>query len=229
VAAVGEGVAAGYRAVEIVTAAMAESVRRRPPDPVADESFARRPRGRSRRRSVRGGGMAAAGRAGDRGSLIGELADLTADLFDALGEAAEEIAGHFDEQPECPGIELDGVAGDEHGAAGEFEIRNTGESALRRVRFVATDLIGAGGALPAEAVELRCGDAEEIPRIPIGGSATVTVTIRIAEEAPPGTYRGVICAQAEPRRGMDELGLEDAWTLLELYVRRPRHRRVVPE
>jgi hypothetical protein len=226
VAAVGEGVAAGYRAVEIVTAAMAESIRRRPVDPIADEPFGRRARGRS---SGRSGPRrrAAARRAGDRGSLIADLADLTADLLDALGEAAEEVAGHFDEQSECPQVELDGVAGDE--VESEFEIRNTGESALRGVRFVATDLVGARAVLPAEVMVLRRGDAEEIPRIPVGGSATVTVTIGIPEDCPAGRYRGVISARAEARHGIDEPGLEDAWTLIELHVRRPRRRRVVED
>jgi hypothetical protein len=227
VAGVGEGVAAGYRAVEIVATAMAESARRRPSTPFADEPRSRRARRGSGARSGRRGRTAAVGSGGDRESLIGDLADLTADLFEALGEAAQEFAGRFDEEPECPRIELDGVAGDPDGATSEFEIRNTGESALRGVRFVATDLVGARAVLPAETVETRHRDAEEIPRIPVGGCATVTVTIRIPEDAPAGTYRGVLLARAEGRRGTDELALEDAWTLLELYVRRPRHRRVV--
>ena len=55
----------------------------------------------------------------------------------------------------------------------------------------------------------------------------MTVAIAIPEDAPPGTYRGVISTRSAAPAGRRAAGdgLADAWSLLELEVKAAESRR----
>lgn len=236
VAGVGEGVAAGYRAVESVVEGMAESLRRRPGASSARGASARQRTGRTagaRRRSTGKGPGRASGRARASSTTGDELADLIAALLDRFGEAAQDIAGYigerdwFDGPAECPRLGLDGVPGAL--AEDEFRFTNTGSSALRELGFEATDLLGAAARIDAGQVGFEPQDKERSARLRPGGSTMVTLTVAIPDEVPAGTYRGVIATRsaAPVARGAAEGGPEGAWALLELEVGATDPRRVI--
>jgi hypothetical protein len=220
IAGVGEGVAAGYRAVEAVAEGLAESLRQRPGAGVGSRTGARQRTGRT---GTRRGEQAT--------TLVGEIAGLTADLLGRLGEAAQEIAGHIGEQPgegpACPTIALRGFPGERTGH--EFLLTNVGATALGEVKFEATDLVSpSADPIPAGAVLFGYRDEERTARIRPGGSREFAVAVEVPGDAAVGTYRGVIVGHsAAPRgRAATEGGPEGAWALLELEVAATERRRV---
>jgi hypothetical protein len=165
-------------------------------------------------------------RGGSSRATVGEdLTDLTAELFDRLGETLRELAGVIAErgpsrgEGALPALALSGVAGET--ASVPFRFTNTGEAALDEVGFVATALLGAAAAIDASAVHVGWPDGTSLrPR----GSIELTLQVEIPDDAPPGSYRGVIAAGMPPRtdrgraRGLAEAGPEDAWALVLVEV-----------
>jgi hypothetical protein len=163
-----------------------------------------------------------AGRSSSARATVGEdLTDLTAELFDRLGETMREIAGVIaDRTPSrgadaVPALALSGVAGETVGLA--FRFTNTGEAALKDVGFEATPLLGEAGDIDSRSIHVDWpGDAALRPR----GSIELTLQVAIPEDAPPGSYRGVIAARtpAPEGRRRAEAGPEDAWALVQLEI-----------
>jgi hypothetical protein len=157
--------------------------------------------------------------------VTGRTTDLFVELLDRFGEAVQDIAAGIDKrewsggEPDCPTLELRGVPG--HRAGVEFDFTNTGPSALVRVAFEATDLLGPTTRIDASAVRFKHEeDYPHIPRVGPGGRARVTVTVRIPKNTPDGTYRGLIAARSAAPAGRAEAegGPNDAWSLIELEV-----------
>lgn len=220
-----EGVAAGARVVENVVDTLAENVRRRSRPSYATGASGRKREGRSEGRRGRSKGAATAGsdREPASATAVGEIADLTADLLGRLGEAAQDIADSIGERewfpPECPTVDVYGYPG-ERAKKAKFRFTNTGPSALAKVGFEATDLIGAKDRIEAGQIHFRHGDDEVIPRIGPGRSAIITVEIEIPESATADIYRGVMAARSATLAGREEAeaGPQGAWALLELDV-----------
>jgi hypothetical protein len=154
----------------------------------------------------------------------GRTTDLFVELLDRFGEAVRDIAAGIDKrewfagEPDCPTLELQALPG--HSAGVEFDFTNTGPSALAGVAFEATDLLGAATRIDAGAVSFQHEDYPHIPRVGPGGRARVTVTVTVPENAPDGTYRGLIAARSAAPAGRAEAegGPNDAWSLIELEV-----------
>ena len=227
---IGDGVAAGYRAVESVVAGANESVRMRPSAAAA-----------AGRRSTRRSGPAAtaarsqAGRPKAPGrttadrpppTLMGEIADVAAEVLDGLGEAVREIAGHLAERDRFGdaalhhAVELSGAPGET--ATDEFLLTNTGQTALKGLKFDQTNLIGAAGYTIRRAAVTLTPTATprgrgSTNRIAPAGSTTITVAVKIPAGAPAGMYRGIVCAQFG--QDADRTDAADGpWTLIELEV-----------
>jgi hypothetical protein len=226
---IGDGVAAGYRAVESVVAGANESVRMRPSAAAAAAG----------RRSTRRSGSAATGARSPGGrpkapgrttadrpppTLMGEIADVAAEVLDGLGEAVREIAGHLAERDRFEdaalhhAVELSGAPGDT--ASDAFLLTNTGQTALKGLTFDQTNLIGATGyTIRRAAVTLtptprgRSGTNRVAP----AGSTTVAVAVKIPAGAPAGMYRGIVCAQFGEDADRTD-GADGPWTLIELEV-----------
>ena len=220
-----EAAAAGARVVEDAVDTLAESVRRTSRTGYATGSAPREREARRaerRRRSKDKARSPRARREPGSESVVGEIADLTSDLLDRLGDAAQDIADSIGERdwfpPECPTIEPHGPAGGV--AKVRFRFTNTGASKLEEVRFEATDLLGATDRIDAGDVHFRFGDDEVIPRIGPGKSRMVTLKIEIPPEQPADIYRGVIAARSGGLAGREaaEAGPEGAWALVELEV-----------
>jgi hypothetical protein len=99
---IGDGVAAGYRAVESVVVGANQSIRMRSAAPAAEA--ATRPSTRRRTASARTGNpgsqrtaptRAAPAAAPPPTTLLGEIADVAADVLDGLGDAVREVASHL--------------------------------------------------------------------------------------------------------------------------------------
>jgi hypothetical protein len=248
-----EAVAAGYRTVESVFDAFAQSLRRRPgagyargAPPPGPGFRAAGPRAgfRAGPRAGGGAGLRADPRAGfaaesvagsaRRGLLSGRgrdpigttapggFADLTAELFDLLGEILQDVAGGiggFDWFGlESHTIELVGAAGKPTDA--KFWFTNSGTTALGPVTFEATSLIGAAGTeIGADAVSFT---PQPDPNAQIQPGITVECKVTVAipgGTTPPGFYRGVVVARtAPPTGGAPAEAGPDAWALLELEV-----------
>jgi len=230
VTAAGEAAAAGYRGLENVYASLRESLRRSPP------RFERAASARERtaRASGRRAGPARTGAApaapapaahdAAPHSIVTEIADLTADMLDRLGEAAREIATHIAERDrgeapaDVPRLELQAPPGAT--AKVQFSFRNTGAVALKQVTFVATHLLGAGVYIESDAVRFEHEGKGHVERMAPGALTEVTVAVDIPDDAVPGTYRGVIAAGSPPptaRRAYEGAPV-GAWALLELDV-----------
>jgi hypothetical protein len=163
-----------------------------------------------------------------RPPVTGNAADLFVELLERFGEAVQDIAAAiaerewFDGEPECPMLELQGPPGGS--ASVEFDFTNTGPSALAKVMFEATDLLGATKQIDASEVSFKYDEHEKepsIPRVGPGGRARVIVAVKkIPDEAPAGPYRGVIAARSAAPKGRAEAegGPEDAWAVIELEV-----------
>ena len=157
--------------------------------------------------------------------MIGELADLTAEFLDGIGDAVREIAGHIAERhgieddPRHHTLGLEGVPGET--VHDEFLFSNTGPTALKDIDFEKTSLIGAAAApIRAGAIRFKLGGEGTVDRVRPGGSTTVTVAVRIPADAAPGTYRGVVCARFASDDDRTEVGAGPvgAWALIELEV-----------
>jgi hypothetical protein len=233
VTGIGDGVHAGYRAVESVVLGVAESARMRAERPVsraasaATSAGARKtppPRG-SRTRRTRSGGRTPAPDSPPV-TIVGELADLAVELLDGLGGVARDIAGQvadhdrIEDDARHHTISLEGVAGET--VDEDFLLSNTGPTGLRKLTFVSTDLIGVpADPIPAAVITCTAKRAGSVERVRPGGSATVTVEIAIPEAAAPGAYHGILCARFESPddRTEAEAGPVGAWALIDLEVR----------
>jgi hypothetical protein len=238
VAGIGEGVAAGYRAVESVVVGVSESARMRSATRAAGTAASATTRPRARRAQPAGTRARSAGqprttprtmprtvRDTTPPTIIGELADLTAELLDGIGDAVREIAGHiaerdrFEDDPRHHTLELEGPPGET--VRDEFLLSNTGPTALKDLDFEKTNLIGAAATpIRAGAIKLKPEAEGTIDRVRPGGSTTVTVSIKIPADAAPGRYRGVVCARfaSDDDRTEAEGGPIGAWALIELEV-----------
>ena len=209
VAGVSEGVAAGYRALELVIDGLGESMRRNPRAVDPSQTRARR---------------AGAGSAPPAGGADADLAELIAEVLARVADSLKDVSEHVRVRqpgvlpPERPVLGLRGPAGT--AVTDEFRITNTGASALRKIEFEVTDLIGAAGEISADAVTVDVHGSERVERLRPRGSAAPTVTVAIPADAHAGMYRGVIAARAEGARGREpaEAGRDGAWALLELEV-----------
>jgi hypothetical protein len=224
----GDGVAAGYRAVESVVAGANESVRMR-------SGAAATTGRRSTRRSASAatGARSQAGRARVPGrtaadrpppTLMGEIADVAAEVLDGLGEAVREIAGHLAERDRFEdaalhhAVALSGVPGET--ATDEFLLTNTGQTALKGLKFDQTNLIGAAAhTIRRAAITLTPTPRGRgsTGRVAPAGSTTVTVAVKIPAAAPAGMYRGIVCAQFA-HDGDRTDAADGPWTLIELEV-----------
>lgn len=234
VAGIGEGVAAGYRAVESVVVGVSESARMRSATRAAGTAASAATRPRARRAQPAGTRARSAGqprttprtvRDTTPPTIIGELADLTAELLDGIGDAVREIAGHiaerdrFEDDPRHHTLELEGPQGET--VRDEFLLSNTGPTALKDLDFEKTNLIGAAATpIRAGAIKLKPEAEGTVDRVRPGGSTTVTVSIKIPADAAPGRYRGVVCARfaSDDDRAEAEGGPIGAWALIELEV-----------
>lgn len=234
VTGIGDGVHAGYRAVESVVLGVAESARMRAERPVSRAASAATSAGARRTARPQQAPRASRARSGGRASaadippvtIVGELADLAVDLLDGLGEVARDIAGQvadhdrFEDDTRHHTISLEGVAGET--VDEDFLLSNTGPTGLRTLSFVSTDLIGVPpDPIPAGVITCTPKRAGSVERVRPGGSATVTVQIAIPEAAAPGAYHGILCARFESPddRTETEAGPVGAWALIDLEVR----------
>jgi hypothetical protein len=233
VTGIGDGVHAGYRAVESVVLGVAESARMRAQRPVtraasaATSASARRtaPPQASRTTRPRSGGRTSAAQTPPV-TIVGELADLAVELLDGLGEVARDIAGQvadhdrIEDDAHHHTISLEGVAGEN--VDEDFLLSNTGPTGLRELTFATTDLIGVpADPIPSGVITCTPKRAGSVQRVRPGGSATVTVEIAIPEAAAPGAYHGILCARFESPddRTEAEAGPVGAWALIDLEVR----------
>jgi hypothetical protein len=219
VAGVSEGVAAGYKALELVIDGLGESLRRNPRAGDPSETRARR---------------AGAGGAPPAGGADADLAELIAEVLGRVADSLKDVSEHVRVRrpgalpPERPVLGLRGPAGT--AVTDEFRITNTGASALREIEFEVTDLIGAAGEIPADAVTVDVHGNKQVARLRPRGSATPTVTVAIPADTHAGMYRGVIATRVAGTRGREpaEAGRDGAWALLELEVIRTDRRPEKP-
>jgi hypothetical protein len=229
IAGIGDGVAAGYRAVESVVVGANQSVRMRSAAPAA--AATRASTGRRKPQASRTGDAAGRRTAPTRAApaaapttLLGEIADVAADVLDGLGDAMREVASHmtddrFDDGALHHILELEGAPRET--ATGEFLLSNTGPTALKGLTFAKTSLIGAApNPIAASAVTLSPVGNGTTARVRPGGSTTVTVAVKIPAGAAAGVYRGVVCAQFDSDDDGDlaDEGPVSAWALIELDV-----------
>jgi hypothetical protein len=156
---------------------------------------------------------------------VGDVADMTAQFLDGLGEAVREIAGHLAERDRFADVaqhhtlELAGAPGET--PTDEFLLTNTGPTALKQLAFEKTNLIGAAATpVRASAVSFNPDSQGTVGRVRPGGSTTITVAVKIPPRTPPGIYRGVVCARfaSSDDRTEAAAGPVGAWALLELDV-----------
>jgi hypothetical protein len=238
VAGIGEGVAAGYRAVESVVVGVSESARVRSATRAAGAAAASAATTARARTATPAGARARSAAAStaqprtmprtarDRPppTIIGELADLTVEVLDGMGDAIREIAGHierdrFEDDPRHHTLELEGAPGET--VRDEFLLSNTGPTALKELDFEKTNLIGAAATpIRAGAIKFKPESEGTVDRVRPGGSTTVTVSVKIPADAAPGRYRGVVCARfaSDDDRTEAEAGPVGAWALIELEV-----------
>ena len=236
---IGDGVAAGYRAVESVVVGANQSIRMRPGAPAAAAATrpagatrpaaATRPSTRRRKTTSRTGHPGNQRTAPTRAApppttLLGEIADVAADVLDGLGDAVREVAGHltddrFGDEALHHTLELEGIP--KKRATDEFLLTNTGPTALKGLTFAKTSLIGAARKpIAAGAVTLTPAGKGTTDRVRPGASTTVTVAVQIPPGAAAGVYRGIVCAQfdSDDDRDRADEGPVSAWALIELHV-----------
>src|SRR5215212_9067064 len=168
VTGIGDGVHAGYRAVESVVLGVAESARMRAERPVSRAASAATSAGARRAASPQQAPRARRTRSGGRSSaadtppvtIVGELADLAVELLDGLGDVARDIAGqvadrdHIEDDARHHTLSLEGVPGEK--VDEDFLLSNTGPTGLRKLTFVSTDLIGVRpDPIPAGVITCR--------------------------------------------------------------------------
>jgi hypothetical protein len=192
VAAIGDGVNSGYDALEYVYEGLRESLRLRTGAERSGQAV-RRQRGRARDRD-----------AGDTGALD-DLAGLVSNLLGTASDIVQEFAQFVGERSSTTQTDvLVMETAPNESVTVIFEVHNTGTTRLRNVALLATDLIGDGPRIPAEAVSF---EPPSIPNIARSASITTKVTVAVPSGTTPDTYRGVV--QAEPG---------SAWAVLELRV-----------
>ena len=206
VSGIRESVAAGQDALGYVAEGVRETLRySRTGQPREEAAKRRAPRRRAAGAGAAARRTAGPGAAQPRGDLIGEFAEIAAELFEFGAEIAEEVAevlteGRYAGDAEVPRLQLATGPGGE--AQVEFTITNTGSSVLKEVQLAATELIC--GRRHIDRVTL---DPDAIKSVRPGGATEVAITVAVPKDAEPGIYRGVVSA--------DPGG---AWALLELEV-----------
>jgi hypothetical protein len=228
---IGDGVAAGYRAVESVVVGANQSIRMRPAAPAAAAAAATRSPTRRRQASSRTGDPGTQRTPPTRSApapppttLLGEIADVAADVLDGLGDAVREVASHLtddrlDDDALHHTLELEGAP--KETATDEFLLTNTGPTALKGLTFAKTSLIGAArNPIAAGAVTLTPAGQGTTDRVRPGTSTAVTVAVKIPAGAAAGVYRGIVCAQfdSDDDRDRADEGPVSAWALIELHV-----------
>lgn len=237
-----EAMAAGYRTVEYVFDAFAESLRRRPVTGYAGRAAeSRRHAPAAGRRTARAAAPratttrtgspieprgSAEGRGYRRGPsqepapLSGGLADLVVEFFDLFGEIVQDVVGGVGGEiyhDEIPRLELRAVRG-EKSTKLKFRFTNTGSSALTGLGFETTPLLSAAERIEPDAISF--GDLPPGTRVAPGGSVLVKLKVALSDGQQPGIYRGVIVATSTPRTGrpVGEAAL-DAWALVEIDIK----------
>jgi hypothetical protein len=230
IAGIGDGVAAGYRAVESVVVGANQSVRMRsaPPAAAATRASTRRRKPKPSRTGNPASRRtpptrAAPAAAAAPTTLLGGIADVAADVLDGLGDAMREVASHMTDDRFDDALhhilELEGAPRET--ATAEFLLSNTGPTALKGLTFAKTSLIGAApNPIAASAVTLTPAGKGTTARVRPGGSTTVTVAVKIPAAAAAGVYRGIVCAQFDSDDDGDlaDEGPVSAWALIELDV-----------
>ena len=203
-----DGVAAGYDALEHVLAGLRESVRQRPGTESAaagpaKRSAPRHPRTAARRRPPPQRGMPPAR------DMVDEIAGLVSEMLELGAGLAGDFAGVIDDRSTGGSgnggalpVQLAAEAG--ASASVEFQVTNTGATALKGVVLAVTDLIGEGGRIGPESLSF---DVPGIDRIRPGGTDGVIISVEVPTDAAPAIYRGIVAASPG-----------DAWAVLELTV-----------
>jgi hypothetical protein len=239
-----EAMEAGYRTVEYVFDAFAESLRRRPVSGYEGRATGpRRHAPTAGRRSARaaasrvgttrtGSPIEPGGSAERRGyrrgpsqepaPLSGGLADLVVEFLDLFGEIVQDVVGGVGGEiyrDEVPRLELRAVPG-EKSTKLKFRFTNTGSSALTGLGFETTALLNAAERIEPDAISF--GGLPPGTRVAPGGSVLVELEVALPDDQQPGIYRGVIVATSTPRTGrpVGEAAL-DAWALVEVDIEAP--------
>jgi hypothetical protein len=220
VAGIGEAVAHGYRAVDHVYAGLAQSARLMGASGTARAAAARRAPTDDTGAPPGGGGPPSRPSTAAPPTLVGELAGITADVLDRLGEAARDIAGRIGEAPvAAPEPEVGRLALRAHPgrtALTEFRFTNTGSTTLQGIECDGTPLLGVAGRIDEIAFDYDYPEGG--PRLRPRASTSVGVRVPVPEDASPGVYRGLVIARAAAPGGSADTQPVGAWALLELEV-----------
>jgi len=204
-----EAMTAGYQGLSYVGEGVLESVRLRrqagagTADPAAAQRAAERVQAAA----------AAGGEAGPRRGEPLELDDLVGlftELLATAGRVAQEVAQLLEERagggrpPQETAAPLLIKASSGSPGSVQFRFRNTGATALKNVRLIATDLIGQEGPIPSHAITF---EPHDIPHLRPGGTLMVKVSVDVPRGLAPDAYRGLI--QSEPG---------DGWAVLQVDV-----------
>jgi hypothetical protein len=217
VGVVTDGVALGYQALELVVEGLRESLRIQTSAAQPQATGSGRPRATYRRPSKTYGqpavtvghdqaqpspapppAGAGAGAAASSGALISDLAGIASELLTRAAAVAGEVASAAGTRsaqaaagPSIPELIVEAPAGEN--ATLEFQVWNTGSSALRTITLNATDLIGADRAAIDNAVSFKPPIVDQLGP---GQYATVEIDVAVPKGTTPGNYRGLV--QAEP-------------------------------
>jgi hypothetical protein len=240
VAGLGDAVAHGYRALDRVAVGFAESARRIQASGAMRTAPTRTRTAASPVTLQPSGQPARAERPSARRrtsssappTLVGELADLTADVLDRLGEAARDIADRIGEddlaepESEVTRLTVRGHAG--RPVSTDLQFTNTGSIPLEGLEFDATPLLGFAGAIPADSVAFLPRDAPQTDdaagaattsRLRPRGTTLIEVEVTIPGDAAPGTYRGLVMVRSAAAASQSaERQPVGAWASLELEV-----------
>jgi len=233
-----EAVAAGYRTVEHVFDAFAESLRRRPttryergaPPPQRYRGAATRP---VARQSAPAGPQMAPGSgpklAPGGGYGTGQssapvvpssgLAHLVVELFDLFGEIVDGLVGGIGEEifgEEVHRLEPPPVAPGETTKL-RFRFTNTGSAALEGLGFSPTPLLD--GAEKIDPGAIKFPNVQVGTRVEPNSHISVDMQVAVPANQPLGTYRGVVVATSTPAPGLPSAEPSlDAWALVEVRV-----------
>jgi hypothetical protein len=221
VAGIGEAVAHGYRAVDHVYAGLAQSARLMGASGTARAVAARRATAPADDAGLQPGGGGPPSRPSTASpTLVGELAGITADVLDRLGEAARDIAGRIGEAPvAAPEPAVGRLALRAHPgrtALTEFRFTNTGSTTLQGIECDGTPLLGVTGRIDEIAFDYDYPEGG--PRLRPRASTAVGVRVPVPPDASPGVYRGLVIARAAAPGGSADTQPVGAWALLELEV-----------
>jgi hypothetical protein len=225
----GDALAHGYQALDRVAVGLTESARRvqastpvrtasgrQRPARMAGSTAARKPRRQTTRQRTTTAPP----------TIVGEIADLTADMLERLGEAARVVAERILEaevgQPEAEVARLQLSARPGETRDVDFHFTNTGPIALEWVEFKATKLLGVAKEIKAPVFRVSKQDQDPahpkcMGRVRARETKTVIVVVAIPEDASPGPYQCVLTASGTPASGPSV----DASAFLELQLAPP--------